>query len=142
LPAMDARRRWASFVPLPGPPRDGGLADAPDDLFVDAVRARYAEYHARLGARSLALGDEAAGMAALDRAEALDPGDPHVAVVLFDVYRDFGARRERWRPLLERALAEWDRAYDPHDARFDWLQRRDIEQRLAVLDGTPAQDAR
>lgn len=77
-------------------------------------------------------------MASLDRAEELDPGDPHVAVVLFDVYRDFAVRRERWRPLLERALAAWDRAYDPHDARFDWLQRRDIEQRLAGLEETPA----
>jgi hypothetical protein len=137
LRETNPRRRWAAFVPLPGPPRDGGLADAPQDLFVDAVRARYAEYHARLGARSLALGDERAGMASLDRAEALDPGDPHVAVVLFDVYRDFGVRPERWRLLLERALAAWDRNYDPHDARFDWLQRRDIEHRLARLDDAP-----
>jgi len=141
LPPMDARRRWASFVPLPGPPRDRGLDAAADDLFVDAVRARYAAYHARLGARSLALGDEPAGMASLDRAEALDPGDPHVAVLLFDVYRDFAVRPERWRPLLEGALAEWDRAYDPHDARFDWLGRADIERRLAALDGSPGQDA-
>ncbi|MBY0273709.1 DUF2723 domain-containing protein [Candidatus Binatia bacterium] len=138
LPPSDARRRWAEFVPLPGPPRDAGLDDAPDDLFVDAVRARYAEYHARLGARSLALGDEAAGLASLDRAEALNPGDPHVAVVLFDVYRDFGVRSERLRPLLEGALAAWDRDYDPHDARFDWLTRRDIEQRLERLDVGPA----
>lgn len=137
-PATTPRLRWASFVPLPGPPRDGGLADVPDDLFVDAVRARYAEYHARLGARSLARGDEPAGMASLDRAEALDPGDPHVAVLLFDVYRDFAVRPERWRPLLERALRRWDESYDPHDARFDWLQRKDIEQRLASLDQPPA----
>ena len=142
LPPMSPRDRWGSFVPLPGPPRDRGLADASDDLFVAAVRARYAEYHARLGARSLALGDEAAGMESLDRAEALDPGDPHVAVVLFDVYRDFGVRTERWRPLLERALAEWDRSYDPHDARFDWLERRDIEQRLALLDDVKESAAR
>jgi hypothetical protein len=131
---MDVRSRWASFVPLPGPPRDAGLEAASDDLFVDAVRAVYAQYHARLGARALARGDDAAGLASLDRAEALDPGDPHVALLLFDVYRDFGIRRERWRAILERALAEYDRTYDPHDARFDWLQRRDLEQRLSSLD--------
>jgi 4-amino-4-deoxy-L-arabinose transferase-like glycosyltransferase len=140
LPPMDARSRWASFVPLPAAPRDAGLDHASNDLFVDAVRAVYAQYYARLGARSLARGDEAAGMAALDRAEALDPGDPHVAVLLFDVYRDFDVREQRWRPLLERALAEWDRTFDPHDARFDALQRRDIEQRLTSLDATVPTD--
>jgi hypothetical protein len=142
LPAQDVRSRWASFVPLPGPPRDASLDRASNDLFVDAVRAVYAQYHARLGARSLALGDGAAGMASLDRAEALDPGDPHVGVLLFDVYRDFDVRRDRWRPLLERALVEWDRTYDPHDARFDWLQRHDIEQRLTSLDATAIQPGR
>lgn len=138
LPELDARSRYASFVPLPGPPRDAGLERAGDDLFVQDVRARYAEYHARLGARSLARGDAVAGMASLDRAEALDPGDAHVEVLLFDVYHDLEVRPERWRPLLERALASWDRRYDPHDARFDWLQRRDIEQRLASLGATAA----
>lgn len=135
--AGDPLRDWASFVPLDAPPRDQGLERVGGDLFVDAVRARYAAYHARLGARALAHGDRAAGLAELDRAEQLDPGDAHVALLLARVYRDFGIRKERWRPLLERALASYDRAFDPHSGRFDPLQRGEIERELASLPPDP-----
>jgi len=132
--AGDAMRRYASFVPLPGPPRDQGLENAGGDFFVDAVRARYAAYHARLGARSLARGDRAGGLASLDRAELLDPGDARVELLLARIYRELGVREERRRPLLERALASFDRNYDPHTARFDAVGRADIERELATLE--------
>lgn len=128
-----AEAGYGSFVPLPGPPRDQGLENAREDLFIDAVRARYASYHARVGARALAHGDRTAGLAALDRAATLDPGDPHVKVLLFEIYRHFGVRPERWRPLLESALHDHDRTYDPHAARYDPLTRADIERHLASL---------
>lgn len=136
-PAID----YASFVALPGPPRDRALDEAGEDLFVDAVRARYAAYHARLGARSLALGERAAGLAELDRAESLDPGDPHVELLLFRIYRDLGIRPQRRRALLESALANFDRTWDPHTGRYDPLRRSEIEAELATLPPRPARDA-
>lgn len=135
--ATDPMRDYASFVPLSGPPRDQGLEAATGDLFVDAVRARYAAYHARLGARALALGDRATGLSALDRAEPLDPGDADVELLLSQIYRDFHIREERWRPLLEHALVNFDRAFDPHTGRYDALQRREIEQEIASLREQP-----
>ena len=130
-PSHDLPTGYQSFVPLPSPPRDQGLAEAGDDVFADEVRARYATYHARLGARSLALGQRDEGFAELDRAENLDPGDPHVEFLLFEIYRDLAIRTERLQPLLEKALANFDRTFDPHSGRFDALQRHAIEEELA-----------
>lgn len=132
-PSRELRTGYASFVPLPGPPRDQGLEDAGDDLFVEEVRARYAAYHARLGARWIALGERAKGLAELDRAAALDPEDAHVEFLLFQIGRDLKVRPERLRPLLRKALVNFDRKYDPHSGRFDYLQRHQIEEALAEL---------
>jgi hypothetical protein len=122
---------WASFTELPNPPRDAGLEARRGDRFVDAVRARYAAYHARLGAKRAAAGDPASAEVAFARAEALDPGDPFVGVLLFEIYRDLDLHRDRWVGMLRDALAEHDRHVDPAIDRYYPVTRAEIERLLA-----------
>lgn len=132
-PAAAARETWGSFVPLPGPPRDIDFARYPDDVFADVVRARYAAYHARLGAKRLAEGAREDGLRHLDRAEALDPGDPFVEVLLADIYGDLGVRADRRRSLLEAALRAYDQRLDDHTRRHYPVTRDEIVSRLRGL---------
>jgi len=125
------RPGYDSFVPLPSP-RDAGLEDWPaGDLFAAGVRARYAAYYARLGARALSLGRPAEARRAFARAETLDPGDAFVAVLLHDIHEHFGLLPERRRALLESALERYDRHIDPFVHRFYPITREDILVRLA-----------
>jgi hypothetical protein len=129
---------WASFTELPHPPRDAAFAGAREDRFTDAVRARYAAYHARVGAKRAAEGDRGAAEAAFARAEALDPGDAFVAVLLFEIYRDFGLHRDRREALLRRALADYDRNVDPAIDRYYPVTRPEIEGLIETIRaGTP-----
>jgi hypothetical protein len=132
VPKGEAPSRWASFMELPRPPRDAGFETARSDRFSDTVKARYAAYHARLGAKRAASGDLAGAHAELARAEALNPDDAFVGVLLFEIYRDFDLHRERWEPLLRDALADFDRNVDPSVDRYYPLSRAEIEQ---LLDG-------
>jgi len=125
--------RWSSFVPLPHPPRDAGLEAAHGDRFLDAVKARYAAYHARLGAKHAAAGDLEAARGELARAEALNPDDAWVGVLLFEIYREFGLNRERWEGMLRDALAGYDRQVDPSIDRYYPLTRAEIERLLGAL---------
>jgi hypothetical protein len=127
---------WASFEELTHPPRDEGLEAVHGDRFVDVVKARYAAYHARVGAKRAAAGDLAAANAELARAEALDPGDAFVDVLLFEIDRDLGLHRERWEPMLRDALADFDRNVDPSIDRYYPLSRAEIE-RLLDENGIP-----
>lgn len=139
VPSAAARDvTYASFVPLPNPPRYGPETARMEigDLFEDAVRARYAAYHVRAGAKKLALGDRAGGLDELRRAETLDPGDAYVEVLLFRVYRDFGIHPERLRPLLERARESYAAHYDPHGSRYYPIDLDDIEAHLRELKGS------
>jgi hypothetical protein len=131
VPAAQAKEGdWASFVPLPGPPRELDFSRAEADFFLQSVQARYAIYHARLGAKRIAEGQSAEGLRELDRAEALDPGDPYLEVLLFRIYRDLDLREERRRPLLESALRNFDERLDPHTRRYYPVSRSDIEALL------------
>ncbi len=136
-PEVASRESYASFVPLPNPPREIDFDRVEDDWFVDGVRARYAAYHARLGAKFVATGDRERGLVELDRAEALDPGDAHVEVLLAKIYRDLKIRSERQRPLLEAALENYDQRLDPHSRRYYAVQRDEISD---LLSGLPAKD--
>lgn len=134
VPEKDAPPvRWSSFVPLPHPPRDAGLEAARGDRFLDAVKARYAVYHARLGAKHAAAGELEAARGELARAEALNPDDAWVGVLLFEIYRDFGLDRERWEGMLRDALAAYDRHVDPSIDRYYPLSRAEIERLLDAL---------
>ena len=124
---------WASFTELPHPPRDAGLEAARGDRFLDAVKARYAAYHARLGAKQAAAGDLASAHGEFARAEALNPDDAFVGVLLFEIYRDFGLHRERWEGMLRDALADHDRNVDPAIDRYYPLTRAEIERLLEGL---------
>lgn len=124
---------WSTFVPLPHPPRDAGLEAARGDRFLDAVKARYAVYHARLGAKHAAAGELKAARAELARAEALNPDDAWVGVLLFEIYREIGLDRERWERLLRDALAAYDRHVDPSIDRYYPLKRAEIERLLDAL---------
>lgn len=136
LPAAAAQERsgWADFVPLPHPPRDLQTDWPVSDPFSETVQSRYAAYHAHRGARLLALDRPDEGHAALARAEALDPADAGVEVLLFDIYRDFGLYRERWRGLLEGALENYDAKVDPAIDRNYPVTRGEIERRLEALE--------
>jgi hypothetical protein len=125
-------RGWASFTELPHPPRDASLDIAREDRFADAVKARYAAYHARVGAKRAAAGDPDSARAAFARAEALNPGDAFVAVLLFEIYRDFGLHRDRWETLLRGALADYDRNVDPAIDRYYPVTRAEIERLLGA----------
>lgn len=120
-----ASEDWAAFEPLPEPPRDAALGAARDDRFDEVLRRIYAAYHARLGARHLARREDG-GAAELARAEALNPEDPYVDVLLYRIYRDFDLLPEHRRALLERALARYDRAVDPAIDRYYPLARADV----------------
>ena len=126
---------WASFTELPHPPHDAGLEAARGDRFVDAVKARYAAYHARLGAKRAAAGDLASAQAAFARAEALNPDDAFVGVLLFEIYRDFGLHRDRWEGMLRDALADHDRNVDPAIDRYYPVTRAEIEGLLEEARG-------
>jgi hypothetical protein len=115
-------------VELPHPPRDAGLEAARGDRFLEAVKARYAVYHARLGAKRAAAGDLASAREAFARAEALNPDDAFVGVLLFQIYRDFGLHRDRWQAMLREALANYDRYVDPALDRYYPLTRAEIER--------------
>jgi hypothetical protein len=134
VPASEAPAAgWSSFVPLPRPPRDAGLEAVRGDRFLDAVKARYAAYHARLGAKHAAAGDLDAARGELARAEALNPGDAWVGVLLFEIYRDFGLDRDRWPALLRDALADFERNVDPAIDRYYPITRAEIERLLGEL---------
>jgi hypothetical protein len=119
---------WASFVELPHPPRDAGLESVHGDRFFDVVKARYAAYHARVGAKRAATGDRAAAHAELARAQALNPDDAFVDVLLLEIYRDFDLHRDRWEPMLRDALGDFDRNVDPSIDRYYPLSRAEIER--------------
>jgi hypothetical protein len=126
---------WASFTELPHPPRDAGFEMARSDRFFDAVKARYAAYHARLGAKRAAAGDTASAQAAFARAEALNPDDAFVGVLLFEIYRDFDLHRDRWEEMLRDALADFDRNVDLAVDRYYPVTRAEIERLLEEARG-------
>jgi hypothetical protein len=133
-----AENAWGAFVPLPDAPRDAALLRPGEvDPFVDALRARYAAYHARLGARLHAHGEPERAHEEFARAEALDPGDAFVEVLLFRIYRDLDLHPEKRPALLARALASFDRRVDPAIDRYYPLTRADVVALVEGLSGAP-----
>ena len=99
------------------------------------MKARYAAYHARLGAKRAAAGDLASAQAEFARAEALNPGDAFVGVLLFEIYRDFDLYRDRWEAMLRDALADHERNVDPAIDRYYPVTRAEIERLLEEARG-------
>jgi hypothetical protein len=124
---------YRAFTPLPSPPRDSQLESFGDDVESDWLKAIYAAYYARLGAFHAVGGRSQAASEAFVRAEALNPADPFVSVLLVDIYRDMGLHRERWVSMLEEALASYDQKLDPSVDRYYPLRREEIEERLRSL---------
>lgn len=131
--AAPAADDYGAFVPLPGEPRDIQLdwPKTPGDVFHTDLHARYAAYFARLGARSLSRGDRESAMAYFDQAEALNPGDAYVDVLLFEIYRHFDLRCARRVALLHQARRDYLATFDPYGSRYAPVDLANIDAYLA-----------
>ncbi|MDD5677298.1 MAG: DUF2723 domain-containing protein [Kiritimatiellae bacterium] len=129
---------YQSLLPLSRAPHDPDLPHSraydPDE---SDTCARYARYHARLGAKLMLSAQNAEADAEFSASERLRNDDPYACFLLASIYQHFGLHRDRVIPMLEDALDSLDRNYDPADYRFYPITRRDIERALIEMQTRP-----